>query len=331
MTRRTIIVSILAIGLVILPALAPAASPVSRLKDPATRHADADSILEQILDQGAGAVPELTTMAGQASSGSDVESFQRSHRARVTAITLLGDMNAASAIPTLAAIVKSSGEVSAINNAARSMGRMGGAAAYAALSGILAYVNQAPDALAFERKKAVIMALGLCGEKAAVNVLLAELNNTKNAMLVRIYAAGSLGLLGNKAGLALATSGLDSNEPAIIMAAIRALGAIGSSSSIADLTPFTAKQENRTFRMAAMLSISQIKAAALAETQKAAFIKQELTRNFGSSEYIHWGTGALKRMKSAEAKKALEGLAGITSPDFKMLRAAARLRMKAAR
>ncbi|MBI5843445.1 MAG: HEAT repeat domain-containing protein [Deltaproteobacteria bacterium] len=331
MTRKSLIASALIIGLVLLPALATAASPVSRLKDPTTRHGDADGILEQILNQGAGAVPELTTLAGQETSGQDYATTVRNGRARATAIMLLGDMNAQQALPVLTKILRTSTDISAITNAARAIGRMGGYQAYKALIDTLAMVNASPDALAADRKKAAIMGLGLCGEKAAVNVLLAELNNAKNTLLVRIYAAGSLGLLGNKSGLALATSGLDSADPAVIMASIRALGVIGSSSSIADLTPFTAKQEARTFREAAMLAITQIKAAALPADQKAAFIKQELTRNFGASSYIHWGTGALKRMKTAEAKKALESMSGLTAPDFQKLRRAARLRMKATR
>ncbi len=316
--------------LLVLPAAAFAGSPVSRLKDTFTSYNAYEDALEAIVDQGAAAIPELMAIAGQ-DAPADPAAALAHHRARATAIQLLGDQNAVAALPLLTQILRTSTDVSAVNNAARAIARMGGASAYKILADTLALVNKSPDALFVERKKAVIVGLGLVGDKKAIPLLTAELNNAKNSLLVRIYAAGSLGLLGRQDGKALVTAALDSADPNVRLAAIRALGLIGSSTSTADLSSFTIPQEHRVIRQAAMLALSQIKAHGQPEASRAAFIKQEIMRNFGAADFVQWGTMSLKRMNTAEARQALKDMSGLTAPDYQHLRRAARLRMKVAR
>jgi HEAT repeat protein len=154
------------------------------------------------------------------------------------------------------------------------------------------------------------------------------MGNLGNDEMIRIYAAGSLGLLGSKDGLDVATVGLDSSDEYVRLAATRALGLIESDSAIPALKKLTRPEVDYIYRKSAELSIAQIETAQLSDDNKIVYIQHQLVNHAQITDFVQWGTLKLKHMNSAKAKKALEDLTTDNSPDFDALRHAAKVRAK---
>ena len=312
-----------------VPFAAMAASSVSKLKQ-AGSPSEYGAIFEEILDQGDASVNELLALLREEVPAADPAAMEKGWAARVTAMNLLGEMKAQSALNLLGSMLENSDNVSAIYNSGRAIGRIGGPKAFIVLKDVLIETANSGDELNDARKKAAIIGLGLCEDEQAIPLLQDELNNSANTDTVRIYAAGSLGMLGSSGGLAVVKAGLDSDDAGVRLAAIRAMGMIAAPDSIADLDEAVGPNAAAVPRRAAKLSVAQITAARLTGDEKVRFIEKELMKNSHDTAFIQWGTMQLKKTRSAAAMNALTSLAGQPGQEMAPLRQAARIRMKSA-
>ncbi|MDO9265411.1 MAG: HEAT repeat domain-containing protein [Desulfosalsimonadaceae bacterium] len=321
-----VMISLLALS---APGALLAKTSVQQLKEPVRNMAEYDLVFGEILDQGNAVVPDLMALLQEEAPASNTDAAKKHWAAKVTAMNILSELKAQDALVILKDMLENSDDLSAINNAARTIGNIGGNNAFKILESVL--INAAASRYAdnnAERKKAVILAMGLCENKKAIRYLMGELNDPNNDEVTRIYAAGSLGLLGGKDGLETAAGGLNSADPYVRMAAIRALGVIGSANSLPSLKGLTGNDVDYVYRKSANAAIFQIKTAQLPDDKKPAFIRQNLMENPGSTEFVQWGTLKLKKLGTPAAKKALLEMAALDDPDYGVLKSAAKARAK---
>ncbi|MCU0600515.1 MAG: hypothetical protein MUE70_14810 [Desulfobacterales bacterium] len=311
------------------PGLVLAKSSVQKLKDPVTKFTEHDLVFEEIIDQGDQAVPELISLLQEEIISADPDEVRRHWGAKISAMNILSEFKAKDALSVLKDMLENSDDLSTIYNSARAIGNIGGNNAYKILEEV--FINAGSFRYAennLERKKAAIAGLGLCENKKAIPYLIAEMNNPNSDEICRIYAAGSLGLLGVNSGLGVAKAGLSSNDEYVRMASVRALGIIGDKSAVAELTGLTGPKSAHVYRKAAQVSIFQIQTAQMSDEKKVAFIQQELMKNPDTTEFIQWGTIKLKKINTPAAKKALLDLSKQDAPGFIVLKNAAKLRGK---
>lgn len=311
-----------------LPAAAAAISDVQKLKDPVTHPREQNQRMESVLDRGDTAIDELIALLNEKPSLVDGAADQRLWAAKVTAMNILSELKAQKAIGLLQGLLENSDDPSAISNAARAIGNIGGQNAFAALKQVLQNAQKNLYSLNEERKRAVLLGLGLCDDKRAIPLLTDELDNPGNDLRTQIYAAGSLGLLGVKDGLDVATSGLDSNDPYVYIAALRALGLIGSSSSVSALTRQTDPNVPYVYRKTAGLSLMQIKTAQLTGNAQVEYLFSQILGHPRTTEYIQWGTHKLKKINTPGAQKALQRLSEQEDGEFEIVKQAAKMRLK---
>ncbi|MEW5734103.1 MAG: HEAT repeat domain-containing protein [Thermodesulfobacteriota bacterium] len=312
--------------------MAPALCFAGPAKDRLGRAANADdyaAAYEEIAGLGDAALADLLDVLAARVVAIDMRAAQKDRADKVTALNLLGEIKAQKALPVLAGILVSSDSASLVMNAARAIGNIGGNQAYKILADALDKAENGQVALPDAVRKAAVLGLGLCGDKKAADLLLAVLNDEASPEALRIYAAGSLGLLGDDSGLGLAREGLNSMDPDVRLAAMRALGAIGAEAALSDLSFYAGQDAKFVERSAAGLAVVQIKCANMAQGKKAGFILNELVKTPRASELIAWGTRELKSMGTPEAKSALAELAGKKGPEFAALNRAARIKEKA--
>lgn len=325
MTRTKVFASFLII-LFLVPAFSYAGPAAGRLARAANAN-DYAAAYEEIAGLGDAAVDDLLDVLAARVVPVDMRASKKDKADKATALNLLGELKAKKALPVLAGILQASDSASLVANAARAIGNIGGNQAYKILADALANADAAANPAAVS--KAAVLGLGLCGNKKAQKLLAAVLNDESNPAVLRIYAAGSLGLLGDDSGLALAGAGLDSMDPNVRLAAMRALGAIGSAAALRDLAFYAGPDAKFVERNAAGLAVVQIKAAGMPAGKKAGFIKNELVKNPRASEMVAWGTRELKNMGTPEGKSALKELAGKKGAEFAGLSRAARIKDKA--
>ena len=126
----------------------------------------------------------------------------------------------------------------------------------------------------------------------------------------------------------MATAGLDSSDPSVRLAALRALGLIGSLDSEAALDDLAGPGSKFVVRSAAGLALVQIKAARMADGEKVLFLKDKLLNTPRASELVAWGTRELARMATREAKDALKEMAGKEGENYSALARAARIKSR---
>lgn len=309
------------------PTMVMAQRPVQKLKGQFASFAEQSAAIEEIIDQGDGATPDLIALLGE-ESPKDAYEARRHWDAKVTAMNILGEIKAQDALSILKDMLENSDSLSAINNAARTIGRIGGNKAYKILEEVYVNAQNFRYDQNDERLRAVIVGLGLCGNKKATPLLKEAMGNLNNDDMIRIYAAGSLGLLGSRDGLGVAAAGLNSDDPYVRLAATRALGLIGSSSAVPALSKLIRPDVDYVYRKSAQLSIVQIETEQLSDENKIAYIRNQLVNHPRITDFIQWGTQTLKKMNTPKAKKALLEIATDDAPEFEVLRNAARIRVK---
>jgi HEAT repeat protein len=325
--KRLLTLTILLIFGLSTPGAVLAEKSVQKLKGSVKNYSEYNAIFEEIISQGSSATPDLIALLAE-QAPKNANEAKRHWDAKVTAMSILSEMNAQEALDILRDMLENSDSLSAINNAARTIGRIGGNKAYNILAEVYENAQNLRYEQSSERLRAVIAGLGLCGNKKATTLLKDAMTNQGNDEMIRIYAAGSLGLLGSKAGLDVAGAGLNSNDPYIRLAATRALGLIGSTSAVPALSKLNRSNVDYVYRKSAQLSIAQIETAQLSDDNKIIYIQHQLVNHPQVTDFVQWGTLKLKQMKTPKAKKALEDLTTDDSPDFEVLRHAAKVRAK---
>ncbi len=318
MSKRTLIASVIAISILCLPPMALAGSSVAKLKVQAATEEEYGAIYEEVLAEGPSAVPALLALL----EGTDPAPV------KITALRILGEMKAQEALDPLAKILETSKDPGLIVKTGRTMGNIGGNHAAELLMDALEGARAKRQADGASARKAAVLGLGLANDPRAVLPLMAELSDTNHDELTRIYAAGSLGLLGKSDGLQLATAGLNWRDPSVRLAAVQALGLIGALDSATALAGLTGAGNPYAVRVAAALSLVQIKAAQLTGAEKADFIKNVLLNNPRTPDFVTWGTRILARMGTQEAVDTLKELAAREGDEFSALRRAARIKLR---
>jgi len=309
------------------PGAVLAEKSVQKLKGSVKNYSEYNAIFEEIINQGSSATPDLIALLKEPSP-KNTDEAKRHWDAKVTAMSILSEINAQEALDILKDMLENSSSLSAINNAARTIGRIGGDKAYQILADVYENARNLRYKQSSERLRAVIVGLGLCGNKKAADLLTEALKNPNNDEMIRIYAAGSLGLLGSSEGFEVAAAGLNSNDPYVRLAATRALGLIGSTSAVPALSKLNRPDVDYVYRKSAQLSIAQIETAQLSDDNKIVYIQHQLVNHPQITDFVQWGTMKLKKMNTPKAKKALEDLTTDDSPDFEVLRHAAKVRAK---
>jgi HEAT repeat protein len=325
------LLTIVMISFVVLsaPGALLAKTSVHKLKDPVRNMAEYDLVFEEVLDQGDTAVPDLMGLLREEAPVANADEAKKHWDAKVTAMNILSELKAQDALAILKDMLENSDNLSAITNAARTIGNIGGNNAFKILEEVL--INAGASRYAdnnMERKKAVILAMGLCENKKAIPYLMGELNDPNNDEVTRIYAAGSLGLLGVQDGLDAATEGSNSADPYVRMAAIRAMGVIGSAASLSVLDAHTGPNVPYVYRKTAKAAIFQIETNQLPDDKKVDHIKRNLMKNPKSTEFVQWGTRKLKKLGTPAAKKALLEMSALNDPDYGVLKNASKVRAK---
>ena len=326
MTKRLLAYGTMLLMIFTLYACSQGESPVNKLKEPANSSEENNEQVEEILAMKDLAIPDLIALLSEEMEN-DPEKSKQQWSAKVTAMNILSELKAEEALPVLKAMLETSDSVSAINNSARTIGRIGGENAFIILDQVLSNTQNSMYTFNNERRKAVIAALGLCENRKAVPLLMEELENRSNDLMLQIYAGGSLALLGRNDGLPVVTEALSSDDGNIRLAATRALGLIGAQSSVSSLNSLTKSENKYIYRKAARLSLIQIEEKNLTADKKTAYIREQLIRNHGLTEILQWGTLRLKKINTNDSKNALLNLSGLSSPDSAALKHAAKMRL----
>ena len=275
---------------------------------------DIKSLLMASLENNAPDIDyQLTRFLTQKNDFKSAQAQRENWNERVTVIRLLGEKKAECALDTLNGFLSKSNNISAIFNSAREIGRIGGGKAYNILQSVL---NKPNSYRAKDRINAAIIGLGLCGNKYAIKMLIKILFDKNNDQLTRIYAAGSLGILGNKDGYTTALLGLKSTNSKILTSALTSLGFIADHQALEEVSSFNRQSVKYVIRKRAQLATAMIKSAGLSDKNKVDFIVDELNDNPTSTELVQWGTGELKSMNTSYSVKCLEELALQKKLDF---------------
>jgi HEAT repeat protein len=126
-------------------------------------------VFEEILNQGDQAVPDLIALLQEKISTADPDAARRHWGAKVSAMNILSEMKAGDALAVLKDMLENSEDLSAVYNAARAIGSIGGNNAFQILEEI--FTNAGNFRYAEnnqERKKAAITGMGLCENKKAI-------------------------------------------------------------------------------------------------------------------------------------------------------------------
>ncbi|MBF0102660.1 MAG: HEAT repeat domain-containing protein [Desulfobacterales bacterium] len=305
-----------------------AQNAIDRLATPAGSIQDYQLAIEEIVDQGQTGIPELVNFIEAQPRARDANTLKQDWDAKVTAMNLLGEFRSEDSLDVLENMLMNTDNLSAINNSARTIGRIGGKRALSILKNVLVSCNQGTLSICEYRKRAAIVGLGLCGNPDAVPLLKAELTNESNDMVMRIYAAGSLGLLGVSDGFELALIGLNSDDNKVRLSSIQALGLIGDSRALSAIEVFDQPDTTYMYRSTAKLAKTQIKASKMSTDDQVNFIYDELLQHPRTTEYIIWGTSKLKELNTPKAKESLKQLSGLTDNAFFTLRHAAFVKIK---
>ncbi len=318
--------------LLLLPVAISAKSSVQDLKSMKFGPKEAPQIIEKIIEKRAESVPELIEMLKDTKDTKKLlmsrDDLLKEKYARITAINLLGELQEKESLNSLKLLLMRSENPSYIFNSARAIGNIGGLKAFKILSKALIKSSVSKKSNSIYIKKASILGLGLCGSKLAIPLLTKELNDHRNEQIIRIYAAGSLGLLGSDRGLYIAQDGLTSSDAQVKMRSIQALGLIGNDISNQDLEYFIGEKTKYSYRKAAKLAISQIKYRKMKTGEKVKFLKDILKRYPKRAAYINWGMRKLSKMKTKESTKALTELSKEEKTGYRFLKQAARIKLK---
>ena len=232
--------------------------------------------VDEMLKHGEKAVPALIKiLQTRAASPSSTESMAEWGHT-VTVMEMLAEWKAEQALNVLNQILTTSDDLSAIYNAARTVGKIGGNTAFTTLTAVLAEADNPQDENTTHRKRAAILGLGLCGNTQAVPLLIQEMQDEKNDDLIRVCAAGSLGLLGDQSGLKIALEATDSADPQLKLRSIEMIGAIGAPSAFKKLEDIINSQAPYVYKLAAKTSMMMIEAQQLADQEQIKYLTENL-------------------------------------------------------
>ena len=301
---------------------------VSRLRDPSTPKNEYPGIIEQIAKQGKQIAPELAAFLKEPNKARSDSEQKQEMGAKQIAMDMLAEMKAEEGLDPLKDMIDGSDDLSLIYNSARAAGRIGGNKSSAVLKQILnnADKKRSTDSRSNHRKLAAVLGLGLCGDKETIPLLKQEFLNEQNDDKTRIYAAGSLGLMGVADGLGFVTAKVRSDDPDVKLAAIRVLGAIASPSSLNVLNEVI-KTEKYVYQESARTAIAQIEAMRLSGDAQVSFIRQKISDNPGNIEFVMWGTGKLKEMNTESSRNALKALGESALPEMAFVSHIARIKL----
>lgn len=281
--------------------------------------------VDQMLEHGEKIIPELIKiLRTRASSPSSTESLKE-WRHTVAVMDMLAEWKAEQAVGVLREMITSSDDLSAIYNAARTVGKIGGNISFTALTNILAESDNSQDENAIHRKRAAILGLGLCGNTQAVPLLLQEMQDKKNDDLIQVCAAGSLGLLGNQSGLQVALEGTDSTDPELRLRSIEMIGAIGAPSALKKLEDIINSQAPYVYKVAVKTSMMMIEAQQLSGQEQIKYLAENLVKFHRMTAFVWWGTSRLKALNTEESRKSLQSL---TEAGSSFVRDTARLKLQ---
>jgi len=301
---------------------------VGRLTDPATPKNEYPGIIEQIAGQGKQMVPELAAFLKETSKARSDSEQKQEMGAKQIVMDMLAELKAEEGLDPLKDMFEGSDDLSLIYNSARAAGRIGGKTGSAVLQQLLnnADKRRSTDSRSSHRKLAAVLGLGLCGDKETVPLLKQEFLNGQNDDKTRIYAAGSLGLMGIADGLEFVTAKVGSDDPDVKLAAIRALAAIASPSSLNVLNEVV-KTEKYVYQEAARIAVAQTEAMQLSGDAQVSFIRQNISDNPGNIEFVLWGTGKLKDMNTESSRNALKALGESALPEMAFVSHTARIKL----
>ncbi len=217
---------------------------------------------------------------------------------RMEVIRLIGELRVRQVLAELLNILKTTNDTRTIVIVSYAIGQIQDYRA----TPTLRYMASSQENNIVKRRSAII-ALGLLGDSKAIPTLEEILN--EESELLRIFAAGSLGLLGSDFGLKVALSSSDSLDHSERMHAIQALGLIGSDKSYDKLSMLLQKNPDMIQRQSVELSKFQIKLHSLALKERVEAIKNKLLSAKESSALTRWGIDELGKIEKEDAESAL--------------------------
>lgn len=295
MNRLELIGILLFFGLITLP-VAPlaaeegsSATTVEHLRSDAPRK-KRDQAVDELIKNGKQSVPALLNALKS-------EDEQQRH----TAMQLLSILKSKEAVGPLLEILKNSASAQERQVAVHALGKIQDKTA----SALLADTINNPTASMDDRYSAII-ALGNLKDKKAVPVLISELGSYDERL--RIYAAGSLGLLNHTEGYDVAIAGTYSSDSVNRLHAVQALGLIGKKDATTRLNELLADETAIVMKRAITLSHLQITINNSAESDRIKLIKDAIISNPKNGSLLSWGMMELVEIGSPDAIKAIKEL-----------------------
>ena len=328
MTKRAIVRAAIAVLLLSIPEGLMADTVENRLRSTFRKPMERDAVVLRIIEGGDRYRGELISIVeGKEEMFGTRAEVGRGRDVRISAINILGELKAGDGLKALGSVLMASDDPSLIFNSARSIGRIGGKRAFEILSGALAGSGRREAPRDGLLKRAAVLGLGLCGDERAIPLLSKELHDEKNDPLLRVCAAGSLGLLGSREGLEVAARGVDSGDPQVKMRSIQALGLVGDESA-GEVLELEVENPRIRFRNAAKLSLARVTYGNLPHHLRVEFLGRQLEMNSGKGAFIRWATGELAEMDSPDATAMLERFGTSRGEAMAPLRDAANMRLK---
>jgi HEAT repeat protein len=154
------------------------------------------------------------------------------------------------------------------------------------------------------RRRASIITLGLFGDRSLIPILEETLKDESE--ILRVFAAGSLGLLGSDKGLSIALMASQSEDFSIRMHAVQALGLIGSRTVLAYLNEMLKRNPKKVEREAIELAIFQINMKDLSNDERITGIKNKLLAIIKPTVSTRWCLDELARVGGPTARMILD-------------------------
>lgn len=218
---------------------------------------------------------------------------------RYESIRLLGDLQARDAVPELLACLRERRDARSVLVTSYALGQIRDGRALPEL--MRAASPQEGDIAA---RRGAIVALGLLGDCRAVPILTDVLSEDNE--LLKVFAAGSLGLLNSDSGLDAAIAACESNDDSTRRHAVQAIGLIGSKRGGMVLQRVLERHPLMVERQYIELSQFQISIHGWPEVRRLSALRTTILEASADSLITRWCIEQLGRTKAKNAKGILD-------------------------
>lgn len=222
---------------------------------------------------------------------------------RIECIKLLGEIKVKEAIPKLIEHLRNASDTRSIVVTTYALGQMQDNRVTPE------FITMAASSDPIQ-KRAAIIALGISGDTTAITLLEEILYDHDE--IIRVFAAGSLGLLGSDKGLEIALKATESTDFSTRFHAIQALGIIGNKDALAKLNGMLKNKPEKVEKDTIEMSIFQINLKSQKESEKVDLLKNKLLNTTKKNVLNRWCFSELLRIGGSNVNAALDEIIKIS-------------------